>query len=91
MADLFASGRIADLILALMAIEAVALLIYCVATGRRSAMADVLPNLAAGACLILALRGALISAPWPMIASALAGALVSHLVDMYRRLYGPRS
>lgn len=86
MADLFATGRIADLILALMLLEAAVLVAWLRATGRVGTIADLLPNLAAGACLVLAMRGALVSAPWPMIAAALAGALVSHLVDMFRRL-----
>ena len=86
MMDLFASGRIADLILGLMALEVVALAIILTATGRGAVVTDLLPNLAAGACLLLALRGALVAAPWPMIAAALAIALVSHLVDLYRRL-----
>ena len=86
MTDLFASGRIADLILELMVIEAAALTILLRVLGRRHAVADLLPNLAAGACLLLALRGALTSSPWPLIAAALVAALVSHLVDLYQRL-----
>lgn len=86
MMDLFASGRIADLILGLMAIEAAALAIILRATGRGALVRDLLPNLAAGACLLLALRGALLSAPWQVTAAALAAALVCHLADLYRRL-----
>lgn len=89
MAALFASGQIVDLILALTALEALVLVTYLRASGRGSAAADLLPNLAAGAFLMLALRCALVSSPWPMIATALIGALVSHLVDLYRRLRHP--
>lgn len=86
MADLFASGRIADLILAFMVFEVVALMVWLRATASIGTIADLAPNISAGACLVLALRGALMAAPWPMIAGALTGAFVSHLIDIYRRL-----
>ena len=89
MTDLFASGRVADLILIVMALEAAALVVWLRATGRGGTIVALAPNLAAGACLVLALRGALVAAPWPMIAAALIGALVSHLIDIYRRLRAP--
>ncbi len=85
MAGLFASGRIIDLILALTAVEAVALIAWHRRSGRGIAAADLLPNLAAGACLLLAVRVALAGAGWMWAALCLAGSLVAHLSDLRRR------
>lgn len=80
MAALFASGRIADLILALLATEAVVLTFL-----RRPPPGAVLPFLAAGACLALALRAALVGAWWGWIALPLAGAGAAHVLDLRNR------
>jgi hypothetical protein len=85
MADLFATGRIVDLILGLMALEAAALAAFHRMTGRGVPLAQLLTNMAAGACLLLALRAALTGAGWAMIAGALAAALMAHLVDLRSR------
>jgi hypothetical protein len=85
MRALFAGGGIVALILALMLAEALLLGLYHRRTGRGIAPRDLLPNLAAGALLLLALRAALASsnplapAPW------LAAALLAHLWDLARR------
>ena len=78
MAELFASGRIVDLILLLMVVEAVVLIAWV----RRM---DLLGNLVAGAALLLALRGALADIWWGWIALCLALALLAHIVDLWRR------
>ena len=70
---LFASGRIVDLILALVALEALGLLAYHRRTGRGPAPADALSNLLSGACLMLALRGALVGAWWGWVRAAAPG------------------
>lgn len=91
MEALFASGRIVDLILALVALEAAAL--WAWGRWRASGLPgfpDLLPNLLAGACLLVALRGALAGAPWPWIAAPLALSLLAHLADLRRRGVGPR-
>ena len=62
MRGLVASGRIVDLILIAMIAEAAALLAYRRMTGRGLAPASVLYILLSGACLLLALRGALMGA-----------------------------
>jgi hypothetical protein len=49
---LFAGGRVIDLILALMAVEAVALAVFHYMTGRGIAPVRLLPNLLAGAFLM---------------------------------------
>jgi len=89
-AELFAGGRIVDLVLALVVLEALALWIHHRRTGRGIAPADFLPNLAAGACLLLALRAALAGSGWIWIAAWLAAALAAHLADLARRATGSR-
>jgi hypothetical protein len=82
---LFASGLVADLILALVAVEALLLLAYRRRTGRGPAPADLVLNLLAGAFLVLALRFALVGAGGAWIAACLGAALVAHLADLRRR------
>ena len=85
LADLFADGHAVDAILALVGIEAVALTLVHRRTGRGIAPADLLPNLVSGTGLLLALRAALVNAPWPWIAASLLLGLVGHLADLARR------
>jgi hypothetical protein len=87
---LFASGRIVDLILALMVLEAIILLVYRSVTGRGVPAVGLLINLLAGAFLLMALRSALtnataLDAPWGDTAAWLALALVAHVADLARR------
>lgn len=82
---LFASGRIVDLILLLMALEGIVLSVYRRRTGCGIALIDGLINLLAGGCLMLALRGALVGAWWGWIALCLAAGGVAHLLDLGRR------
>jgi hypothetical protein len=88
MAELFGTGRIVGLILAFVAMEAVVLLVYHRRTGRGVPPADLVPNLLAGVCLLLALGGALSGAWWGWIAAALAASLAAHLADLRRRAGG---
>ena len=85
MADLFASGHLVDLILVLVAVEAIALLLYWRHAGRGVRPFDLLPNLCAGAFLLLALRATLGGAGWTVASGFLAAAGVAHLADLYRR------
>ncbi|RTL66330.1 MAG: hypothetical protein EKK41_19000 [Hyphomicrobiales bacterium] len=80
MADLFTGGRIVDIIFAVMAVEALVLILVL----RRPA-GMVATMLLPGACLLLALRGALTGAHWSLLAGSLALAFVAHLVDVGRR------
>lgn len=82
----FASGRIIDLILALVMLEVIALAFLRVAKGRAVPLSGLLLTIAAGACLMLALRAALTGADWWWIALALTAALIAHLVDLRTRL-----
>ncbi|ACA18090.1 conserved hypothetical protein [Methylobacterium sp. 4-46] len=88
MSDLFGSGRIVDLVLALVALEAVALTAWRRRAGRPG-LPGLLVNLASGACLMLALRAALVGAAWTWIALALAGAGIAHALDLRWRLREP--
>lgn len=82
MAGLFASGRVADLLLVLLALEAVALLAYRRRRGGGIPAAVLVPNLLAGAGLVLALRTALTGAHWAWTALALLAALAAHLANL---------
>jgi hypothetical protein len=85
MRELFASGRIAELILGFMLLEAVVLGLYHHRSGRGIRPLDLALNLAAGALLLLALRAALVD-PDPFApAPYLAIALFAHLADLARR------
>lgn len=85
MADLFASGRLVDLILVLVVIEAVALILYWRRTRRGVAPLDLLPSLSAGAFLLLALRVTLTDGGWQTASACLAAAGLAHLTDIGRR------
>lgn len=85
MEALFADGRIADLVLAVMAVEFAALAFV---RRRRDAAASLAPlawTFASGASLVVALRFALTGAPWTWIACALVAALAAHLGDLAGR------
>ena len=88
MGELFVTGRVVDLILGLVAVEALALAAYRRRTGRGIPLADLAANLLAGSCLLLAVRAALVSAWWGWTALALAAALLAHLADLARRWRG---
>ena len=85
MADLFASGRLLDLILVAIVIEAVALILYWCRARRGVAPFDLLPNLCAGMFLLLALRVTLAGDGWKIASGCLAAAGLAHLTDIYRR------
>ncbi|AMB48161.1 MULTISPECIES: hypothetical protein [Methylobacteriaceae] len=84
-APLFASGRIVDAILVLVALEALLLLAVRARWGRGPAPGPLLSNLASGAALMLALRAALTGAAWPGVAAWMAAALAAHLTEMVIR------
>jgi hypothetical protein len=85
MGELFATGRIVDLILLLVVVEAAALSIYRRMTGRGLKTIDVVIAILPGVCLLLALRAALTHAAWTSIAIWLVAALGTHLADLWRR------
>ncbi len=85
MENFFASGRVADVILAVMIAEFLALAILHGRTGRGVPPRDLLVMLLAGGSLVLALRAVLTGAGWPVAAACLVLALVAHLADLARR------
>ncbi|MGB5833498.1 MAG: hypothetical protein WBG92_16085 [Thiohalocapsa sp.] len=82
---LFTSGRIIDLILLLVAVEAVLLAWLSRHYGREQLFADIAPTLVSGALLLLTVRAALADVWWGWIALILALALMSHLADLALR------
>jgi hypothetical protein len=89
MEALFVSGSVADLVLAVMLLEA-GWLLFRPERRVRARPLDVLLVLGPGACLTLALRGALTNADWRWIALALTASLPLHLLDLQRRRLGRR-
>jgi hypothetical protein len=82
---LFASGRIIDLILLLVAAEAALLAWLGPRAGRESLFTDIAPTLVSGALLLLTVRVALIGAWWGWIALILTLALISHGIELALR------
>ena len=82
MEDFVRSGRIADLVLLVIAVEAAALLLWRRRRGGGSSLARILPFLAAAAFLVLALRLALTGGPWQAIAAALGLGGLAHLAGL---------
>ncbi len=85
MAELFASGRLIDLILGLVVVEAIALTVMHRVTGKGVAPRDLVGLLLAGAFLLVAVRFALTGAEWTWIGFWLALALIAHLADLALR------
>jgi hypothetical protein len=86
MSQLFASGRIVDLILGFVALEALLLGRYARHAAPRLPWRLLLLGLVPGVALLLALRASLRGAPWPTIALCLTVALAAHLIDLRQRI-----
>ena len=84
MSGLVESGRIAELILLLVALEAVA---FALLGGRLRGLAlgELAGTLTAGAALLLALRAALRAEDWTAVAGWLALAGLAHGADLLHR------
>lgn len=85
MSQFFASGLAVDLVLALMVGEALILTCLHRYAGRGPAPSVWLANLLSGFCLVLGVQAVIAGAAWPLLALALAGSLVAHLVDLKLR------
>lgn len=85
MAEFFSSGRIVDLILGLAFLESMVLAVHFRKSGRGIPLVELAGNMAAGGCLLLALRAALTGAWWGWIAMLLTGALLAHALDLWCR------
>lgn len=86
MHDFVYGGWIADLALLALAVEAAALWRIGPRDRARARLAAAAPFLVAGAGLLLALRAALVEAPWYCVATALTLAGAASAVDLARRL-----
>lgn len=82
---LFASGRAADIVLAVLVIEAIVLTARHARSGAGPPPRVFAPMIGAGVLLVLALRCALTGAPWPWIALLLSGGGAVHAVDLWQR------
>jgi hypothetical protein len=78
-------GTIVPLILALVVAEGIALTVFHRLTGRGPAPAALVANLAAGGCLLLALRSALRGDSASAVSGWLAAGFVAHLCDITLR------
>lgn len=86
MAALMTSGTIADIVIAVMIVEGLAL--FALRSRFRDFRAyDVAGMLGAGIFLVLALRATLTGAGWPWVAVFLTAAFAAHLLDLWRQLY----
>jgi hypothetical protein len=85
MREFVTSGMVVDLALALIALEAIFVAAYRRRTRRGVPVTDLLASLAAGACLLLALRFALTGKSWVWVSVALTSSLVGHGVDLWQR------
>jgi len=85
MAEWFTSGRLVDLILALVALEIVALALLWRMKRRGLPLADLFPNILAGAFLLLTLRLSIGGFGWIPCCACLAAAGIAHVLDIKRR------
>ena len=85
MMALFSSGRVVDIILVFVFIEAVFIAVHRGKTGRGVRLREVASGMLAGVFLLLALRCALVDERWPWIATWLLFALIAHLSDLAGR------
>jgi hypothetical protein len=76
---------IVDLVLAFTALEMLALLLWRRLTGRGLVVRQWLPMMAAGGCLMLALRLAVGGAALHWILLCLLGSAIAHATDLVRR------
>lgn len=83
--SLIASGRIVDLMIAVLLAETIAILAYRRLRGGGIAPVPLLTNLAAGGSLMLALRAAVTGGGWGSVALWLLAALVFHVADLRQR------
>jgi hypothetical protein len=90
MIELFANGRIVEGIVALVALEALALLIWRAKAGSGPEPLSLIANLLAGSFLLLALRNSLAGTSPQWIAICLIAALVAHVADLTARWGGDR-
>jgi hypothetical protein len=85
MTEFFGSPHLVDLILAIVAGEALAIVLYWQLSRRGIAPRLLLPNVLAGVFLLLALRLALSGLSWPWYAACLAASGIANVADLRQR------
>jgi hypothetical protein len=88
MIALLESGHVADLILFVLALEVAAIVVLSARGRRPRSVLGLLPTIASGFGLVIALRGALADMGAAWVGSGLLIALFAHAVDVARRLRG---
>jgi hypothetical protein len=86
MAELFATGRAVDVVLLVIALEALLLVGWRLLTGGGLALGQIALALLPGIMLLLALRAALLQSAWIWIAVFLVLSFPLHLIDLSRRM-----
>ena len=85
MEELIQSGRAVDIVLAVIAVEWLAIVVSAPARGRAGASLSALLALAPGVCLLLALRAALTDSAWYWIPFWVTASFPFHLADLWGR------
>ena len=85
MTDAISNGQLIDIVIAMTLLECAALIFYHRLTKRGLAPKDYLLNLAAGFCLMLALRSALADTGWMWMVVFLMAAGLAHGTDLWTR------
>ena len=81
----FDSGNVFSMIIAMTILEAVLLLALYGSSRQGIRPLYLIPNLAAGICLMMALRAAVLDQPWTGIAIWLVSALIAHVIEVAAR------
>jgi hypothetical protein len=85
MSEFFSSGRVVDLILAVLLLEVVALTAWRRHGSIRTSLAKLVVAALPGVFLLLALRAALNGAGWMWMALWLFASFPAHIADIWRR------
>jgi len=91
MESLVATGGLLDPVLLLIGVEIVGLWLIRRRVKRLPSLTHLLPNILAGAALILALRLSLTGASWVWIPTLLTLSLIAHLSDLWLRVQNTQS
>ena len=91
MESLVATGGLLDLVLVVIGIEIVGLWLIRKRLKKLPSLTNLLPNILAGAALILALRLSLTGASWVWIPTLLTLSLIAHLSDLWLRVQNTQS
>ncbi len=91
MESLVATGGLLDLVLLLIGLEIVGLWLIRKRLKKLPSLTNLLPNILAGAALILALRLSLTGASWVWIPTLLTLSLIAHLSDLWLRVQNTQS